>query len=333
VESSNKNVKIIKLAFRIVITSGLLLWVFSQIDFKEFWLAAKTARWEFLLAVWVTTLIRFWIRSIKMQFILRRQNCIVSVGTVFCASAVTSLYSMVMPGLLSTGVKWYILKKDTGKGTNVFSALVYNQLLTIIVMGIFGLVALVVSNPTSLAGIKRSWLLPAICGAVATAIIIACFLLLNRQIGSKIVAALKVLIRPFPSKMRQKGEEILEQVGIFQTAGASFHLLVTVITIIATPVMGIVVYVLSAKGANLVAPIGVFVWLAALVYVLGRVPMSIANLGIRESLLVSLLSLYGVEKSAALLMSMILFSRLVFMALVGAACQLYWLTKQKKSTA
>jgi uncharacterized membrane protein YbhN (UPF0104 family) len=333
VKFSNKNAKIIKLVFRIVITFGLLLWVFSQINFKEFWLAAKTARWEFLLAVWVTTLIRFWIRSIKMQFILKRQNCIVSVGTVFCASAVTSLYSMVMPGLLSTGVKWYILKKDTGKGTNVFSVLVYNQLSTVIVMSVFGLVALVFSNPTSLAGIKSSWLLPAICGAVTTTIVIACILLLNKQIGGKMVAVFKVWMRPFPSKMRQKGEEILERVVIFQTAGARFHLLMLVITIIVTPVMGVIVYILSAKAANLVAPLGVFVWLAALVYVLGRIPISIANLGIRESLLVGLLSLYGIEKSAALLMSMILFSRLVFMALLGAACQLYWLTKQKKSTA
>jgi hypothetical protein len=55
----------------------------------------------------------------------------------------------------------------------------------------------------------------------------------------------------------------------------------------------------------------------------------VANLGVREATLVGFLAVYGVEKSAAMLMSMILFSTMVFMAIIGAAYQLYWsLTKR-----
>jgi hypothetical protein len=50
----------------------------------------------------------------------------------------------------------------------------------------------------------------------------------------------------------------------------------------------------------------------------------VANLGVREATLVGFLAVYGVEKSAAMLMSMILFSTLVFMAIIGAAYQLAW---------
>ncbi|GAI49186.1 unnamed protein product, partial [marine sediment metagenome] len=92
-----------------------------------------------------------------------------------------------------------------------------------------------------------------------------------------------------------------------------------------------IIYILSARGANVTAPLGVFVWLCAVIYVLGRVPISVANLGVREATLVGLLGIYGVEKSQALLMAMILFSALIVMAVIGAIFQLFWAVSTKKS--
>jgi len=68
----------------------------------------------------------------------------------------------------------------------------------------------------------------------------------------------------------------------------------------------------------------VLIWLCAIVYVLGKLPISVANLGVREVTLVSLLAAYGVGQPAALLMSMALFSAVLFMAALGAVCQLVW---------
>jgi hypothetical protein len=52
---------------------------------------------------------------------------------------------------------------------------------------------------------------------------------------------------------------------------------------------------------------------------------------VREATLVTLLAGYGVEESSALLMSMILFSSLIFMAAVGVSYQLYWAIRSKRS--
>ena len=116
---TTRSKQIAKLLIRALITAGLLVWVFSQIDLGQFRQAVKTARWQLLIAIWVLTVFFFWIRSIKMQLILKKQDCKVGVATIFRASAATSLYSMILPGLLSTGAKWYILKQDSGKGSNV----------------------------------------------------------------------------------------------------------------------------------------------------------------------------------------------------------------------
>jgi len=323
----------VKLIVRLLITAGLLVWAFSQIDLGQFRQAVQEARWEFLIAVWGLTVILFWIRSVKMRLVLKRQDCYVGTGTVFGATTMTALYSLILPGILSTGVKWYVLKKNTGKGSNVFSSMVYNQLSTIIIMTVFGLAALMVSNPAPLLmpGSKNQWLLPVVCGAVLAVVVLATLLLLNSRTGGRVIDVLKLLLRLLPDKGRRKGNEILDQIAVFQAVGWRFHFTFVLLTVVDTLIGGVVSYVLAARTAHIIAPVSVFVWLCAGIYVLGRLPVSVASLGIREASLVGFLAVYGVEKPAAMLMSMVLFSSLVFMAVVGAGYQLFWtLTGKKK---
>ena len=321
-----------KLLIRILITAGLLVWVFSQVDLAQFTRTVKAARWQFLIASWIWTAFLFWMRSFKMRLVLKQQGCDVGVGTLFSATTVTAFYSLILPGMLSTGVKWYILKKSTGRGASVFSSMLYNQLLTMVIMTVFGLGALIITNPTSmfLPDAPSQWLLPAICAFLLAAVVSVALLLLNVRTGGMFIAMLKRVLKPFGTTVHEKGKDVLDQIAAFQTAGAGFHLGITTLTIADTLVGGVIGYILSAKAANIVAPVGLFVWLCAIISVLGRLPISIANLGVRESLLVSLLAVYGVDKSAALLMSMILFSRLVVMAIVGAMYQISWTVGERK---
>ncbi len=330
---SPRRKQLAKLLIRILITTGLLIWVFSQIDLEQFRQTIKTARWQFLIAVWVLTVIFFWINAIKLRLILKKQGCDADTSTIFGASAVAALYGMIVPGVLSTVAKWYILRKNTGKGSTVLSSMLYNQLSIMVVMTVCGLIALMITNPASLLqdNAKSQWLLPVVCGILVVAIILVSLLLLSNRTGGRITKALMLLLRPLPTKINQKAQDILRQIASFQTAGVPFHLTVTSITIIAGLGVGVPIYVLAARAANVYAPVGVFVWLCAIIYLLARVPISVANLGVREVTLVGFLTVYGVEKSAALLMSMILFSTAIFMAIIGAMYQLSWAVNAKKS--
>ncbi len=322
-----------KLLVRILITTGLLIWVFSKIDLEQFHETVKAAKWWFLFAVWALVVIIFWINSIKMQLILKKQDCNVSITTLFGASAITLFYSMIIPGILSTGIKWYILKKDTGKSSSVLSSMFYNQMSIIVVMMIFGLAALMITNPASLLNTDSNnrWFLPIVSGILLAAIILISILLLNSRTGGKIIRVFSLLLKPLPAKIHRNVQKILEQVAIFQNVGGRFHLIIASITIIANLIGGVLIYFLSAKAANITAPVGVFVWLCAVIYILGRIPISVANLGIREVTLVGLLGIYGVGKPQALLMSMILFSTVILMAVIGAIYQLFWAVSAKKT--
>lgn len=316
----------VKLTIRILVTVGLLIWVFSQIDLRNFIEAAKTARWRYLIAVWAFTVLYFSIESMEMRLILRKQLCNVSIKTLFGASAVTSLYGMFLPGILSTGVKWYILRQDTGKGTNVLSSMLYSQLVLLVVMTVVGLTALIVTNPAPLLlqDTKNTHLLPVVAGILLMATLAGGILLLNARTGRRITRSVGYLLRPLSERIRQKGDQILTQIEVFQTAGVWFHLKIALLALTATMVACVCMYDSAARAANITVPPGVFIWLCALVFALGRIPISVANLGVREVTVVSLLAFYGVEKSAALLMSMILFSAQVFMAHIGAVYQLSW---------
>jgi uncharacterized membrane protein YbhN (UPF0104 family) len=317
---TDKGKKILKLFIRITVTSVLLVWVFYNIEPQQLVEAIKTARWRYLIAVWALIVMIYWVESMKMRLILKKQGCVLNTATIFRASAAASLYSMIMPGMLSMGVKWYILKKSTGKGTNVFSSMAYNQFSSIVTMMMFGLGALILTNPAAIASTntKNSYILQVFCGILLAAIVLFCLLLLSNKTGSMIISAISYLLKPLPESVRRKAREIPEQIALFQVVGWRFHLLMMLITTAGILIGGIVMYLFAAKAMNITVPLTVFIWLWPIIYILQRVPISIANLGVREATLAGLLPMYGVETSKAVMMSMILFSALVFMAVLGA---------------
>ncbi len=312
---TEKSKGFLKLALRIAVTAALLGWVLSKIDLSHVASAIKTAKWSYLFFIWAMGIVIYWIRSVKMRLILEKQDCFVSTGKIFCASAITSLYSLVIPGLMSTGVKWYILKQHTGKGSNIFSSMVYNQLTDFVIAVVFGLVALIITNPAG------GWQLPVVSLISLVAVVGICILLLNQKVGLKAVNSLKFFLNPFPNWIRQKGGETLEQIQVFQAVGRTFHFKMILFNVAYTTI-AVVLYVLAARAANINVSAVVIVWQFVIIYMLGKLPISVANLGVREVTLIGMLALYGVDAPSALLMSMILFTNIILMATIGAVLQL-----------
>ena len=325
--------KWLKLLLRIGVSLAALTWVLKQVDLGEFREAVKCARWEFLGVVWVFNALLFWARSFRFQLILKKLNCAVSVNTLFGSSAVMALYGMVMPGMLSLAAKWYVIKRATGKGAHVVSGMLYNQVSIMVIMLAFGLLAMVITNPLEQLEISNTqvrWL-SAGCIVLFVLIVILFAAMLSHRAGRCIDAIAERLFRPLPLALRQKGQLVLRQLHVFRTVGVRFHVVIGSLTIITGAIGCGILYMLAASAANISVPITVFIWLQAIVYILGRIPISVANCGVREFALTGLLSLYGIAKSDALLMSAIIFSAHIFLAFIGALYQLSWSFKKKRS--
>ncbi len=323
---SDRTKQILKLIAKLSVAAILLAWVFSQVGLEQFRATVRAARWHYLLGVWLATVLFSLLQAYALRIILRKQDCEVSLRTLFATTCVTAYYSLFLPGIVSTGVKWYILKRSTGKGANVLSSMLYNQATLAVVMVVAGLVALALAVPTPDAG--RSSLLPVICVALAVFVIVSSVLVLNDRTGGPALRLLMATLRPWPRWIQEKGRAMLEQIAVFQTAGWRFHSIIAGINLIDGLLVGLLLYFLAARAASVVVPVGALIWLCAVVFVLGKIPITIANLGVREVTLVGMLGLYGVAKSAALLMSMVMFSGLIFLGLLGAVYQLYWSAKR-----
>ena len=316
--------KYIKLAIRLGITAGLLIWVFRQVDGRQFWQAVPLASREYLALLWLSSVAFLVLRAAKTQYIFRRQSLDVGLLMLFKVSAVTSLYSLILPGLISSGAKWYILKKATGKGATVFNGMLYNQASELIIMSASALVVLIVANPSSiLLPDAPSWALPAVCLALLAAIVLLTALLLGERTNRWISDVLNRLIRLLPARMQDKSRQIVREAALFQSAGWHFHA-VNVLYTLGQVIGSIIVYFFAAQAVHLTIPASVYVWLTSAIFILGRLPITIANLGLREMTLVGILAAYGLDKPSVLLMSMLLFSTVVVKAIVGAGFQIHW---------
>jgi uncharacterized membrane protein YbhN (UPF0104 family) len=322
----DKHKKIFKFIIRLSGPTCLLLFfVFGKIDIGQLVQTLKEARWGFLIFVWLLAVVNFWIRSVRLRLILKRQDCDVESSKIFGATTITALYSLVLPGLISTGVKWYILKRHTGKASNVLSSMVYNQVSEITVRVLLAFVALSISNPFGGQGLS------VVCVLAAALMFLCCVLLVNKRVGGKVRAILQYALRPLPRGLRKGGEKVLDQIGGFQNAGWSFHLKMAGISVIGC--IGTVgIYWLATKAAGINVPAVALLWLSSVVYLLGRLPISIGNLFWREVTLIEFLGRYGAQAPAVFLMSMIIFSNLILMSGIGAVYQAIWAMKGKDSS-
>jgi hypothetical protein len=80
---------------------------------------------------------------------------------------------------------------------------------------------------------------------------------------------------------------------------------------------------LAAQAVGIQQPILVLAWTYILMYIISLIPISIAGLGVREVSFVLLLSRYGVPEGQALGMSLLLFSVIVVIGLVGGLIEVW----------
>ena len=303
---------IFKFLLRVIITVTLMWIVLSRIDLQQVGQAVKTAKPAYLVVLWLLSIAALLIMSFKLKLILRKLECEVQVGTLFRASAITAFYSLFIPGLLSTGVKWYILKRHTGRGSRVLSSMIYNQTTDNYFRVLFGLIAMAVTFPSRQKEVRI------ICGITVAVFIIVYVLLLSERTGLKVNAAIGYVLRFFPKIISNPAQIILDQMKIFQSAGWSFHLLIAAVNIVIA-FLGVAIFVCAAKAAAISIPVSGLVWQSAAIYILGRLPISIANLGVREYTLIGCMEIYHVGAPQAFLMSIIIFTGAIIRAIIGVA--------------
>ena len=320
---TEKSKRILKLLLRLAVTAGLLWLILGRINLDGLAEALGSAKWSYVVLSWAIGIGAYWIRAVRLRFILEKQDCRVPTRTIFGASAVTTLYSLILPGVISVGVKWYILRSFTGKAARVLSAMVYNQVSEILVRVLLSLIVVALVSPVS-----GRWI-SGLCLVVAV-VTVACSLLLLHPLASrKLVVVSEFVLKPLPAVVRRGVTKTIESSRTFASCGWPFHGKVAGFNVIST-LLSAVIYLCVARATGISVPLTAFIWQASVVFVLARLPISVANFGVREVTLIGFLSLYGVDATTAVSFSLLVFSNALLMAGIGFFVQLFGMSRSDK---
>jgi uncharacterized membrane protein YbhN (UPF0104 family) len=297
---------------RLAVTGMLLWWVFRRVQPDRLWAQLHGVDWRWVVAGWAVSLLALWASSVKLRLVLREVGCDAPTPSLFCASAVTGLYSLALPGALSTGVKWFLLRRIAGDGAAVLAAMAYNQMQVLLSVVLLGTIALYPAAPP--AALQSLWLLVAALLIAAMAAAAAAGTRMSRLVTS--------LIARLPRRLGDAAVRLRDRLRAYYGSTTRFHTLTLLFTLANSLLSGPVLFLFAALAVGETIPMPVLTFLWAVVLLLGRLPISIANLGVREATTVGLLAHYGVASPTALLLALVVFSAAAIIALMGALCQL-----------
>ncbi len=205
-----------------------------------------------------------------------------------------SFFNTFLPGLVGgDAVKAFYLYKHTGKGGASLASIFMDRYMGLTAMAFIGLIAFVVGY-TYIKGSEIIWVLPVFCGGFLLA-----SLILWRINWGKI----KFLSSFYTPLMEYKTRKKVIYKGLL------LGFIVQCVSIITS-------YVLSLS-IGLKAPIIYFFIFIPIITAASAIPLSVAGLGIREAGYVILFTKVGVASSEALSLSLLLFTVMCMVNLIG----------------
>lgn len=302
----------LKLAFTAVILGALV----HLAGARNILAAFENLKWAWGLAMFGTALLRRFIISTQLWAILRQSGLTVSVIRVFLANMLSALYTLFLPGnIASAGVKWLDLSAATGKKAAVFNGLIYHRLvMTLLTLAIGGL-ALAYSNPLAYEslGYLLGFLL-IILGTLFGG-------MYNPTIGARLESILRRIAERLPDKINGYLNSVLDALRRIRGFSASDHVRIFAWALISVALRTLVLYFATRAVGVDVSPVHIL-WISAFLVFTAALPITIANLGVREGLLIFALSPFGVIPATAVALGLLLFANQVIAALIGALYQL-----------
>jgi len=302
--------------FKLALTALLLGLLIRMAGAREIMAAFVGIAWLWAISMLIAGLLQKFFVSVQLWAILSRAGLTVSVARVFLANALAALYTLFLPGnIASAGIKWLDLSAATGKKAAVFNGLIYHRLLMSLLTLILGGVAIVVSNPVDQESLS-------FIAAALVVFLVALFVFLyHPKMGPLAESLARRLSGRFPAKVAGYVTPVIDAMRRFHRFSAANHL-----EILAWAIASVVLRVLMLWFAMLamgldVAPIHIL-WMSAVLLFTAALPLTVANLGIREGFLVLALAPFGVSSSTAVALGLLIFVNQIAFAAVGGAYQL-----------
>lgn len=311
---------IIKWAIKLSLGLGLTVALVFMVGWRELANQLKQVDRFWLIGVYTALWVGQWISAFQMQRIFSFLNVRLQLRRIFFASQLATFYSLLVPGdLAASGAKWANLSAATGKRSLVLNAMVYNRLIQAFVPLMIGTLALCIHSP-----ISNTWyiLIPITALLLLFSVLVSLY---NSSFGQKIEKMIRVGFHWLPVSIYKKLDYFLCSMNLIRTWTFVDHVRVVMLALLWTGTT-FASFTCALWAVDIDISLLTVLWVYAFLVIVRLLPLTIANLGIREGALILLLQPYGISSDQAVSAGLIMFTNTLFMAVVGLGYQLFLLT-------
>lgn len=307
--------RILNVLLKLGLATTVMVLLVNWVGWNKAMEATLEAELPWLMSLCGVVLLGRGIEAIQMRVLLGKLHVRISVCRIFLANALSSFYSLVVPGdVIASAAKWSNLSAATGKKSLILNAIVYNRIALLTPVLAVGTVALAIENP--FAEYYLVWIFM-LCGCLIMGLGLGLF---HPTIGMYGSGLCRWLTSPFPQRIQELVEHVLTSLEGFREFRFSDHLGVYAFSILAllinVSMLGCATHALGLELSALV-----LFWVSVVLIAARQVPLTVGNIGVQEGLLIVLLGLYGVEPERALAVGFLLYTGHLF-SLIGLLYQL-----------
>ena len=287
---------------KIVVSAGLLVYLFLTVDLGKFWATLRGARWEYLVLAGVLMLLGTALRALRWQVLLEALAIHVPLRRLVELYFVGAFFNVLLPtGLGGDAVKMMELGRTTGKMPEAIGTTLVDRAVGLWTLFGMALVALPFSYR----------LLPGDTGLYVL------FLSVAAVVGGWVVMATP-LIPWLGSKVRLPWQDKLAR--FYRSVSSLGYPALGKACLVSLVFNSMLVLFngLIATGLGVDLPWGVWLLFTPIISLSLALPISIGGLGVREQTVKILLGALGVSAAASLAVGlMIYFLTNIVVGLVG----------------
>ena len=319
----NKIIKVLKnkrilLILKVFISFSILYWILANISFADIGASLSSAKISFVL---IATLVMFpmrYIAAYQMKLLTSNQGLSLSTNKIFEINFITSFYGLFLPSGLSGGViRWYKFSKPDKKKAEAFTSIIFNRLFETIMIIVLGITCYLLDIPTGVNSMAIVTLL-----IILAVLLVFYFLVFNAKLSFFLWEKIEN-ITFLPTFLREKLYKLYQSLKQAQTLSYRTQLLFFLLSLIRH-LIGIFSVLLYIKSLGIDLSFVNIGWIRSFLSITVMIPISISGLGVREGTLIVALSTYGITSTVAIALSILLYSRTIFMGCIGGLIEAYY---------
>jgi uncharacterized membrane protein YbhN (UPF0104 family) len=309
---------------RVIFTAAILYVLLNIVGAQALRQALSRTDWSWLIGMYAMTICFVGINSAMLQQLLRKVGLQISLRRVALANSLSTLYTLILPSDALAGiVKWADLSAATGDKPRVLSAMVFAKVALALAPLFFGTLALAIHNPFSDVPLS------AIAGGLCIIVVVGTVAILNPKSGLVVDRGIGKLVSVLPDYVGEKLSAVVASLKHFRLLSHVDHLQLMLFSV-ATFGFGIAGFYCAVRAAGESVAITALLWVSLVLFITRLLPITISNLGVRESIIIYAFAAYGVAPGPALLIGLLMFSNTIFIAIAGwlyqSALAVGWLT-------